>query len=56
MNDKGAVLMTMDEVVFRKVLPEQIQMAIAAQAAPTDDYYYYYYHYCYYCHYYQHLC
>ena len=28
--------MLMDNVVFRKVLPEQIQMAIAAQSTPED--------------------
>ncbi len=37
MSNNGTVLMLMDNVVFRKVLPEQIQMAIAAQSTPEDD-------------------
>eukprot|EP00931_Biecheleriopsis_adriatica_P047752 TRINITY_DN27548_c0_g2_i1.p1 TRINITY_DN27548_c0_g2~~TRINITY_DN27548_c0_g2_i1.p1 ORF type:complete len:4734 (-),score=1179.49 TRINITY_DN27548_c0_g2_i1:215-14152(-) len=37
MSSNGNVLMLMDNVVFRKVLPEQIQMAIAAQSTPEDD-------------------
>eukprot|EP00439_Symbiodinium_sp_Y106_P054053 s527_g7.t1 len=37
MSSNGTVLMLMDNVVFRKVLPEQIQMAIAAQSTPEDD-------------------
>ena len=36
MSANGTVLMLMDNVVFRKVLPEQIQMAIAAQSTPED--------------------
>ena len=36
MSSNGTVLMLMDNVVFRKVLPEQIQMAIAAQSTPED--------------------
>ena len=36
MSSSGSVLMLMDDVVFRKVLPEQIQMAIAAQSTPED--------------------
>jgi acyl transferase domain-containing protein len=35
--DDGSVLMLMDDVVFRKVLPEQIQAAIAAQSVVEDD-------------------
>eukprot|EP00439_Symbiodinium_sp_Y106_P081712 s190_g20.t2 len=37
MSGSGAVLLLMENVVFRKVLPEQIQMAIAAQSATEDD-------------------
>ena len=36
MSGSGAVLLLMENVVFRKVLPEQIQMAIAAQSATED--------------------
>ena len=35
--DDGAVLMIMEDVVFRAVKPEQIQMAIAAQGARDDE-------------------
>lgn len=37
MDDTGKVLMLMDNVVFQKVLPEQIQMAIKAQSASDDE-------------------
>lgn len=36
-DDDGAVLMIMEDVVFRAVKPEQIQMAIAAQGARDDE-------------------
>ena len=36
MSPKGAVLMELSDVVFRKVLPEQIQTAIAAQLTTED--------------------
>ena len=35
--DDGSVLMIMEDVVFRAVKPEQIQMAIAAQGARDDE-------------------
>ena len=35
--DDGAVLMFMEDVVFRAVKPEQIQMAIAAQGVRDDE-------------------
>eukprot|EP00438_Fugacium_kawagutii_P009334 Skav234552 [mRNA] locus=scaffold2556:403785:415232:+ [translate_table: standard] len=35
--DDGVVLMIMEDVVFRAVKPEQIQMAIAAQGARDDE-------------------
>eukprot|EP00931_Biecheleriopsis_adriatica_P048348 TRINITY_DN27935_c0_g1_i1.p1 TRINITY_DN27935_c0_g1~~TRINITY_DN27935_c0_g1_i1.p1 ORF type:complete len:5156 (-),score=1260.04 TRINITY_DN27935_c0_g1_i1:82-15549(-) len=37
MAEDGSVLMLMDDVVFRAVKPEQIQMAIAAQGARDDE-------------------
>ena len=35
--DDGSILMYMEDVVFRAVKPEQIQMAISAQGARDDD-------------------
>jgi hypothetical protein len=37
MSDDGVVLMLMDDVVFRSVRPEQIQLAIAASGTPEDE-------------------
>ena len=36
LSDDGTVLTLMEDVVFRSVKPEQIQMAIAAMGAPED--------------------